>query len=131
MGRNNTRSIKKSNAGRPTVMTDETVSKLESVFKLGVTDQVACTYAGISRETYYSHLEKNPLFSDKIASAKDYARIAAGSVVMDAIIKQKDVQTAKWWLEKKYPTEFGQQANNAVNVQVNNFIDKKKEEYDI
>jgi len=95
----------KNEGGRPTKITDEVVKQLESVFKLAVTDTTACAYAKISRETFYNRLEKDPVFRDKIASAKEYARIAAGQVVIQAIA-DKDVQTARWWLEKKHPEEF-------------------------
>jgi hypothetical protein len=99
--------IIKNRGGRPTKMTEGLVKKLESVFQLGVKDTTACTYAGISRETYYNWIKANQEFSDRIAKAKEFARIAAGQVVVNAIIKDKDLATAKWWLEKKYPDEFG------------------------
>ena len=106
MAGSNNKSIIKREIGRPTVIDDECVRKLESVFQLGVNDQTACLYAGISRDTFYDHIKHDQEFSDKMALAKEYARIAAGQVVVQAI-NNKDVNTAKWWLEKKYPQEFG------------------------
>lgn len=100
--------------GRPTVITDEVVGKLTSIFKLGVTDVTACRYAKISRDAFYDHLKSDLEFSDKIEESKEFARIAAGQVVIDAIVENKDVATAKWWLEKKYPDEFGDKS-----IQVN------------
>lgn len=93
--------------GRPTVLTEEVVQKLESVFKLGVTIDAACTYANIARSTFYDHYNHDIEFRTKIDTAKDYARIAAGSVVINAIVKDRDVEAAKWWLAKKHPDEFG------------------------
>jgi len=93
--------------GRPTIITPEIITMLESVFKLGVTDEVALNYAGVSSATYYRHLKDDKDFERKMRSAQDFARIAAGQVVMKAIVEDKDVQTAKWWLEKKYHNEFG------------------------
>jgi len=115
MAENNTNSLTRPNdsgMGRPTKLTEDTVKKLESVFNLDVTVTTACAYAGISRETYYSWLKENPEFSDRMAKAQEYARIAAGNVVMNAIVRDKDVATARWWLEKRYPEEFGGRANS-------------------
>lgn len=111
-----TTQIVKSKPGRPTVMTADTILKLESVFKLGVSDAVACNYAGVGNRTYYDHLKANEDFRTKMDSAKHYGRLAAGNVVMDKIVKDKDVNTAKWWLEKKYPNEFG---NTPALTQIN------------
>jgi len=97
--------VKPGKPGRPTVITPETIKKLESVFQLGVTDEVACDYAEIAPSTFYDHLNKDEDFRRKMRAAKNYARIAAGAVVVEAI-KNKDVNTARWWLEKKYPNEF-------------------------
>lgn len=88
-------------------MTDEILQKLESVFKLGVTNGVACNYADIAESTFYDHYKKDPVFRRKIDSAKDYARIVAGKVVVEAIAKEGDVDTAKWWLTTRHPEEFG------------------------
>lgn len=119
MADNYAKIVKKNKVGRPTVITDEVVAKLEAVLKLGVTDDVACDYAEINPATFYRHLASDENFARKIRQAKNYARIAAGNVVLKAIIEGNDVQTAKWWLEKKYPNEFGGTANLNLGVQVN------------
>ncbi len=118
--------------GRPTKLTEDTVKKLESVFKLDAPVKTACAYAGISRETYYTWLKENDGFSDRMAKAQEYARIAAGNVVMNAIVQDRDVSTARWWLEKRYPDEFGSNAPTiAQQFNVNGdemkveFIEKK------
>ena len=43
---------------RPTVMTDEVVSKLEHAFSMGCTDLEACMYAGIAKATFYRYQEE-------------------------------------------------------------------------
>ena len=107
MAKGNAKSLVKKKVGRPTVMTAETIKKLESVFKLGVTDQVAINYAQIGERTYYDHIKGDENFRRKMESAKHFGRLAAGNVIMDSIVKDKDVDSAKWWLEKKYKNEFG------------------------
>ena len=49
---------------RPTVMTDEVVSKLEHAFSMGCTDLEACMYAGIAKATFYRYQEDNEDFRD-------------------------------------------------------------------
>lgn len=63
---------KKSNAGRPTVITDDAIQKLEEAFKWDATIGEACRYAGISESTYYDHYNKNKQFSEKIDRARDF-----------------------------------------------------------
>lgn len=114
----NSKKVIKKKVGRPTVMVPEVVAKLESIYKLDVTDDVACDYAGIDEATLYRHLEKNDVFARNVRSWKKFGRIAAGNVVMDSIVKDKDVVTAKWWLEKKAPKEFGNRPEVAIQQNI-------------
>lgn len=102
--------------GRKTVINERNIQKLEEIFKLGVTDKIACNYVQISESTFYEHLKKNEGFRSRIELAKEYVRIKASSVVIEAIEK-KDVSTAKWWLEKRYSQEFSSMRNQ-LNVAV-------------
>lgn len=101
--------------GRPTLYSEDVVSKLESIFKIGGTVAEAISYAGISKETYYTWGEKHPGFMTKMEQARIYADIVAKNIVVDSMIKDKDLTTAKWWLEKR---EFKQitQNNTQINV---------------
>lgn len=106
--------------GRPTVLTPTVVEKLVEALKLGVTVEVACSTAGIHRDTYYKNIKDNPDFADKMLWATNYPRLVAGNVVMSDILKE-NVDSAKWWLEKKHSDEFGgKQTNIAIqnNIQV-------------
>lgn len=116
--------------GRPTVVTAETITKLESIFKIGGNDAEAISYAGIGARTYYDHLEADEDFRSKMDSAKHYADIVAKNVVIDAIVKDKDLGTAKWWLEKKHP-DFKESNQAPFALQVNNYIGEKKNDYGI
>lgn len=106
----------KRGVGRPTKLSEDLVLKLESILKIGGTIDQACSYAGIARETYYRWLEQHKDFRTKMEAAQYYSDIAAKNLVTKAILEDKDVQTAKWWLEKR---EFKNQTQ--VAVQVNNF----------
>lgn len=105
--------------GRPTIITEEVVRKLESILQLGVSDGKACQYAKIGRTAFYARLKEDEKFANRIQSAKDLVSIAAGQVVTNDIIKNKDVATAKWWLERKESDEFGDKKAEPPPIQVN------------
>ena len=115
MARSNTKN-KLSNVGRPTLYSDEIVEKLASIFRIGGTVEQAVSYAQIDKVTYYNWMDKHPNFSTKMEQARTYADIVAKNIVVDSMIKDKDLTTAKWWLEKR---EFKQvqQNNTQVNIQ--------------
>ena len=75
----------------------------------------SCSYAKISKETYYAWLKDKPEFSDEMEGAKHFLNIAAKNVVGNSIIRDKNDTNAKWWLEK---TEF-KNLQYQTNVQVN------------
>lgn len=102
--------------GRPTMINLDIETKLESILMIGGTIAEATSYAGIGERTYYDRAKASEEFSQKMEKAKHYADVAAKNIVVDAIVKNKDLATAKWWLEKR---EF---RDNAPAVQVNNFI---------
>lgn len=91
--------------GRPTKMTDEVVGKLESAFKDGATITEACRIAQIDRTIYYDWLKADKTFSNKMTSAQEYPDAIAKMLIVDAI-KNKDVDTAKWWAERRMRNEF-------------------------
>ena len=126
-----TKALVEKKVGRPSAITEGVVRKLESVFKLGVKDNVACNYAGIPERTYYDNLKNNEEFRSKIRTAQNYARIAAGQTVVRAFTEDNDVQSAKWWLEKKHPDEFGSQPVVATQVNISNIVTEQKKKYGI
>jgi hypothetical protein len=123
MTSNNNKLVKR---GHPDSITPVKEEKLESILKVGGTIAEACSYAGIPERTYYSRAERDEQFMQKMESAKYYADVVAKKVVVRKIIKDKDLETAKWWLDRR---SFRQ--NNNTNIQVNNIIATKKQEYDI
>tara|TARA_R110000851_G_scaffold173130_3_gene319451 strand:- start:4469 stop:4876 length:408 start_codon:yes stop_codon:yes gene_type:complete len=68
---------KKSNAGRPTVMTPETVKKLEDGFKRGYNDTQACLYAGITRVTLKNYQDKHPEYISRKQMLKENLKMRA------------------------------------------------------
>ena len=112
--------------GRPVLVTELVVQKLEAIFQQDVTIEVACNYAGIGVRTYHDHYAKDEDFRTRIDTARSFARIRAGKVVIDAIDKG-DVNTAKWWLEKKHSKEFSPPKDDRPNNTLNIFGDMNLE----
>lgn len=91
---------KKSNIGRPTVMTNEVICKLEQGFAYGFTDLEACLYANISQASLYEYCKLNPSFSERKEMLKRQPLMQAKLNVHEHLL-DKDVFTSRWILEKK------------------------------
>lgn len=86
--------------------TPEVVELLEDAFRDGASITEACTQAGIDRQTYYNWLKEIEDFSAKMQDAQDWVNEIARAVVAQRITKRKDVETAKWWLERRVKQKF-------------------------
>lgn len=91
--------------GRPTVMTDDVLHMLKQAFYIGCTDKEACAFAGISEKTLYNYTAENPDFLREKEDLKKQPILKAKKMVYDNI--DRDVNVAKWYLEKKCRKEFG------------------------
>ncbi|MEX1013647.1 MAG: hypothetical protein WDZ80_00615 [Candidatus Paceibacterota bacterium] len=92
------------NCGRPTKMTNETVNKLEQAFAIGCTDEEACSYAGISRETLNKYQNKNKEFLDKKHELKLKPVLKARQTIVNGL---GNISVAQWYAGKKMRKEFG------------------------
>jgi len=94
----------KKKGGRPTVVTQETVRKLEDAFCYDATVEEACLSAGISRNTYYEFLKKYPDFQDRI----DELRQAPMLVIRKKIVSvaEHDADMGMKYSERKKKQEF-------------------------
>lgn len=90
--------------GRPTKMTEETVKKLEEVFAIGGSDEEACFYADISKQTLYNYQQDHPEFVDRKEALKERPILKARQTVVSAL---GDPNYAFKYLEKKRKKEFG------------------------
>lgn len=116
------------NMGRPTVLTEIVIRKLIAAFQRGHPVGVCLRYAGIKNSTYYDHMRDNEDFSDRIKEAQDYGRHLAGNIILDTL-NGKDinpalkVNTAKWYLERKEPEEYGRKPEiENPNQTTNNYL---------
>lgn len=90
--------------GRPTVMTNETLQKLNEAFMLGCTDEEACIYANISMSTLYNYQQDNKWFLEKKNLLKQSTILQARREVIKGIKGNPDL--ALRYLERKAKKEF-------------------------
>lgn len=90
--------------GRPSVMTEEVLGKLEEAFKYGATDKEACVYADIAPATLYKYQEENPEYSERKDQLKKLPIFTARKSVVDKL--PRDADLALKFLERKRKKEF-------------------------
>lgn len=98
--------LTKDKGGRPSVMTKDTLQKLESAFLFGFSDREACLYAEIAPATLYKYCKENTGFSERKELLKEQPKMRAKIKVVQAIEKG-DTKMARWYLERKDKEEFG------------------------
>jgi hypothetical protein len=89
--------------GRPTVMTEAALNKLEEVFAIGGTDEEACFYADISKQTLYDYQKKHPEYIDRKEQLKERPILKARQTIVKSL---DNPDSAKWYLERKRKAEF-------------------------
>ena len=93
-----------SNVGRPTIMDEITLQKLEEAFSWGCTDREACLNADISERTLYNYQESNPEFVQRKEALKDNPIRLARKTVFDKMAD--DGKLAMDYLKHKKSDEF-------------------------
>jgi hypothetical protein len=89
--------------GRPSVINDKVLQKLEDAFIMGCTDNEASLYAGISISTLYAYCDRYPSFKIKKEALKDSPTLKARKTVVESLDKPLNAQ---WYLERKKKDEF-------------------------
>lgn len=108
--------------GRPTVMTEDVLQKLEFAFMRGLTDLEACLFANIGTTTLYNYCEENPEFRERKEELKKNPTAKAKLNVYEAI-ENKDVDVSKWYLERKAKDEFSTKQEVSGDIKVKRLED--------
>jgi len=90
--------------GRPTAITPPVIAKLTEAFKLDVTVEEACLYAGISKDTYYRKCKADQGFTDEMQNVRSFASMLARKSVIREM--ENDGALALKYLERKKKEEF-------------------------
>lgn len=104
--------------GRPAKVNDSVVAKLETAFAMGCTDVEACLFAGISKDALYNYIKRNPPFADRKEALKRNPIMTAKGNVVNAL-NDNDIETSKWYLERRCKEEFSKTENISVAVSEN------------
>lgn len=110
---------KKHPGGRPTVMTEAVLQKLEYGFLKGLTDEECCSFADICPSTLYNYCEKHPDFLERKELLKKNPRIRAKLNLADSI-ESGNVDDSKWYLERKCKDEFSAKQDIGVSGSISN-----------
>lgn len=116
--------------GRPTIMTAETVKKLEEGFAQGFSVDNACIWANISKQTFYTYCEKNAGFLDHCHTLQKKPLIKS-IIVINKALNEGDVSTAKWYAERKCKDEFSLKTETEHSGQIQSkvvYIEKEEKE---
>jgi len=116
--------------GRPTVMTPETISKLEQAYAYGCTDEEACLFADIGRNTLDVYEKKHPAFRERKQALKNRPFLIARKSVIESMAK--DGELALKYLERKMKKEFSlrqELEHSGVVASVNVNGEKEAAEY--
>src|SRR5438045_3303255 len=103
-------------------MDDPRVATLLSAIGLGNTRTDAAAYAAVHRDTFYDWLA-NPTFSDAVEKAEAEAKVrAVGQIIRAA--HNGTWQAAAWWLERRYPREYGRHEQVDVQLDVQRMAER-------
>lgn len=112
----------KNKVGRPTVMTDKVIGKLELLFAKGLSDREACQIADIDPSTLYDYCNKYPEFAERKELLKEMPKAKAKLNVAEAI-ENNDIDISKWYLERKAKDEFSTKQEIDSNVSITKLED--------
>lgn len=101
--------------GRPTKMTDLTVKKLEEAFALGCSDEEACVYADISKQTLYNYQHENRDFLDRKELLKQRPILKARQEVVSGL--DSNPFFALKFLERKKKDEFSLRNESKIEIE--------------
>jgi len=90
---------------RKTVMTKESIKMLLDGFCQGFKVNHACMYANICKQTFYNYCNKHEGFLEHCHELRRIPSLKAISLIVKSI-DEGNVNSAKWWLERKCKEEF-------------------------
>lgn len=86
---------------------DETIlEKLKTAFSIDCNIREACIYCEITESTYYNWKKKNPELFEKIEKLREEPVLKAKATIYNNLA---DIGTAKWLLERKRKSDYGNQ----------------------
>ncbi|MFA6314970.1 MAG: hypothetical protein WC648_01190 [Candidatus Paceibacterota bacterium] len=103
----------KNKGGRPKIIDEIIIEKLELAFSMDATDDEACFYADISPATLYNYQKDNPVFLERKNQLKQNPVLLARKTVVAKI--PESYQNAMDYLKRKRKREFGDNVDMTTN----------------
>jgi hypothetical protein len=100
--------------GRPPIITDQVILKLEEAFLMGCTDLEACLFAGISKTPFYTYQDEHPEFKERKELLKENPFIIARKAITDGL-KDNEEFSLKYMKNKKNK-EFNERQGIVVDI---------------
>lgn len=94
--------------GRKSKYTPEVVQRITEAIRLGATYELACGYAGIHKDTFYTWMNTKPDFSDLVKDAEGKGAVGWLAKIEKAA-NEGSWQAAAWKLERRYAQQYGRQ----------------------
>ena len=107
-------------AGRPSVMTDDVIRKLEDAFIAGCTDLEACCYADISKTALYEYCQKNEEFAERKETLKNQPIMQARFIIKGSL-DGGDLGTANRVIDRKEGQKIKQDITSG-GKQINSWV---------
>lgn len=82
----------------------------------GMTQKDACFLTGVSYPAWHRYCKENGITKEDIEEMQSNPTRMAKMVVVDDITENKNVISAKWWLEHKASDEFNTKVTSDLNV---------------
>src|SRR4051812_14349545 len=99
--------------GRPSILTQDVIRKLEEAFCMDATDGEACAFAGISEASYYHHRKENEDFSDQMDRAKQFPFMLAKKGLLQAL-KEGDGNLLLKWLKNRQRDRYHEKVEEVM-----------------
>ena len=97
----------KNPGGRPTLISEDKVKKLEEAFRIDSTVEQACLFAEISERIFYNRCKADPTFLQRMRAAQAYYHVLLKDSVAKQAITRKDGSLALKVLERIESKKYG------------------------
>lgn len=97
--------------------TPTVIKALEEALGLGCSIVNACLQAGISESTYHRWCEEDEKLKKRFAMLRQKQILKARKII-DKALNENDVNTAKWYLERKCKDEFSPTVKQEIEQSV-------------
>lgn len=93
--------------------TPETVERICAVLAEGNTRRTAAAIAGIDETTLWRWMNRHAEFAERVKTAEQEAVRRNVAIIQRAA--EKSWQAAAWWLERRYPADFGAKTQHTTD----------------